>query len=526
MFKRMGFDVIWQSQKKNLDQSNGISQLEACLRSSHGEKRFLFGYTRALFSLFKLSLCMLILSSCGRGTSSGPGVSGGFGDSGAIFGGTGGHDSGVPQARFGGGQDGGGGSVERSSIEQVRAAVSRSLELVYEPHSQVHIYYNFIAWNMYRLVDKSLAEGEVLLSNIEAGSSASKSEPESSDSVVSRGRSRVSDSELYRVALAKKEKKAASDLLDNAMTVVTGERSTCFVDRKSCSKKVAGSTRPVIDQMGEHFLRMIRMSKIDRRESGPCESNGNDHVDASVSAFRPGADLCLSLSSLQRVPPSSLQKEILALLFHEAAHLSGFGEEDARRLQAAFGEYYDYRFGAASRHSLLSRTGAAVKDCDRLIESAQALAQRSPQDSRVQGYMGRLSELLIGLPSWNDTLVLNIAMGVELSEPDDNRKRAVNAYSNSVFSLIRDVRKGFGLASCKNKSCAPLVLGDRDVLDRLEKIAQGLNVVRQNWRVLERDEGDFVCVDYPPLDGFIDEESFYRESPYFGELGSYRPSCR
>ncbi len=70
-------------------------------------------------------------------------------------------------------------------------------------------------------------------------------------------------------------------------------------------------------------------------ESGPCSGDGAPS-DASVGERKLGSPVCVSVVRLQRLPKSSLGKEIDGLMAHEFAHHFGADETLARNFQRYF----------------------------------------------------------------------------------------------------------------------------------------------------------------------------------------------
>jgi len=64
-----------------------------------------------------------------------------------------------------------------------------------------------------------------------------------------------------------------------------------------------------------------------------CHSQSEFESDAST-AYKRNAPICFSVSRLTRFPKWALEAEITSLAAHEHAHHFGFGEEDARAVQA------------------------------------------------------------------------------------------------------------------------------------------------------------------------------------------------
>ncbi len=88
---------------------------------------------------------------------------------------------------------------------------------------------------------------------------------------------------------------------------------------------------PIITPEGL-FKQKFKKGNIVWKSKGPCAAEGHRHSDASVSSHRIGADVCLSIENLRKIPKESLFKEMIGLLIHEIAHLEGFKETEALKL--------------------------------------------------------------------------------------------------------------------------------------------------------------------------------------------------
>jgi len=80
-----------------------------------------------------------------------------------------------------------------------------------------------------------------------------------------------------------------------------------------------------IDRKPEEKLKSLTI----KPQEEACDSR-EGHRDSSVNQAN---EICLSTSRLQRIPPSSLETEIIALLVHEISHVVVFNENDADMIQ-------------------------------------------------------------------------------------------------------------------------------------------------------------------------------------------------
>jgi hypothetical protein len=74
---------------------------------------------------------------------------------------------------------------------------------------------------------------------------------------------------------------------------------------------------------------------VKKLPKGACRDphHRNRETDVSVWGTPDRAEACLSIERLTRYPISGLKREIAALFFHEFAHIAGYGEDVANRVQ-------------------------------------------------------------------------------------------------------------------------------------------------------------------------------------------------
>lgn len=176
-----------------------------------------------------------------------------------------------------GGQDGGGGDVEKSTEEDVRKAVSEMKSLVIQKHSIM------------------------LLS-------------------TALGRDDINFGETNEL-LTKEQRSLLVQLIVKMRTPLAGaisEDSTILhrIDELKEIQNLGGL---------EDYL---ELSSVYFEVEGPCPNIEHKDADASVSAYTYGADICFSISTLMGIPKSSLYKHVYGLWWHEIVHLNGHRDED------------------------------------------------------------------------------------------------------------------------------------------------------------------------------------------------------
>lgn len=82
-------------------------------------------------------------------------------------------------------------------------------------------------------------------------------------------------------------------------------------------------------------------TRIQRLESGRCKAPDKSHPTASVSELSMNAQICFSITELRTIPHSALLRQILGLIIHEAVHMMGQKEFEAKSHQADFLKYFE-----------------------------------------------------------------------------------------------------------------------------------------------------------------------------------------
>lgn len=173
------------------------------------------------------------------------------------------------------------------------------------------------------------------------------------------------------------------------------------------------------------------------RADGDCEpSPTNQHTDGSVSSFTINADVCFSVRNLMRLPPSSLLRETLSLVLHEAIHMGGGQEPEALAWQELFSKYFGARFGDISTDIIAAETLKTMGVARIFLAQAIELATANTQDARLFAQMGKFVQSLDSLPELRDPLAFELKLNPK--KPD-----LIGEYSRSVQTLIDRIRLQF-----------------------------------------------------------------------------------
>lgn len=200
-----------------------------------------------------------------------------------------------------------------------------------------------------------------------------------------------------------------------------------------------------LDRNGDIYnspsLKALKINKLTRLPSGDClKSSVFHHNDASVSSFSINADICISIGNLTRIPPKSLLREILGLLLHEASHLGGAEEAEARAWQGAFINYFAERFGEIEYDSVGSDTRRILGKAKDLVADVKTIAVKNPNDPRIFSRMGELADQLADLPYYSDTLALEL-------KTNALKPNLINNFSYSVFVVLQKIKIRFVIKS-------------------------------------------------------------------------------
>lgn len=89
------------------------------------------------------------------------------------------------------------------------------------------------------------------------------------------------------------------------------------------------------------LIEYIDKSKIYFLDRGSCPASDKTNADASVSEFDLNAKICFSLENLKNIPRESLLKHVTGLWAHEIGHMFGFQEDVVVLLQNRIVEAFD-----------------------------------------------------------------------------------------------------------------------------------------------------------------------------------------
>ncbi len=250
------------------------------------------------------------------------------------------------------------------------------------------------------------------------------------------------------------------------------------------------------------FLEALTKNKLERRLKGDClTAVDGEHKDASVSSLTLNADICIGVGNLTRIPPSSLLREILSLLLHEAVHMAGAGESEAKVWQKEFSEYFGLRFGDAISDTITGETLKAFGAARKLLKRATDMAAINSTDPKIYGVMGRAAQIMIELPDFLDPVALQLKM-------KSSRPELYNNYAGSVLAFITEAQVKFqfpplspshSLLATTDSVVALTGSADATLPTQIQVIVGKLNVlfeqVNENFLAFTGAEGaESICV--------------------------------
>lgn len=241
-------------------------------------------------------------------------------------------------------------------------------------------------------------------------------------------------------------------------------------------------------------LEALLKNRFDRKENGDCiTTSAGEHKDASVSALNTTADVCMSIGNLTRIPPASLLREILGLVLHEAIHMGGGDEAEARTWQTEFSAYFGSRFGDLTADTVSSDTFKALSSAKVLVLRTQDMAGVDAKNPRIWGMMGRVAQLLATLPDLLDPLSLEL-------KTNPKSPKHIRNYQNAALALIHKIQFRFEFQPSPIRAWFVQVpinfLTPEQVKPVLDDVAKHLNQIEENFLAFigGPDEVQSVCI--------------------------------
>jgi hypothetical protein len=213
--------------------------------------------------------------------------------------------------------------------------------------------------------------------------------------------------------------------------------------------------------------------------NGPCPEPENKDADGSVTELNLSGELCLSVGNFTRLPDDILLASILGVLVHEAVHLAGAEEREAREWQTSFDKYLKIRFASFGLKDIANPITFAVDMGTRCIDEAGQWLNRAPEQAlknvdKVKICAFETIRNLSNIPSYWDPIELQLY--IRPAHPE-----YVYFLSNAIIKTMEDLDRSFDLGIAPRSMVAietewsPPVMGQRlgsalDTLNRLRMI--------------------------------------------------------
>lgn len=246
------------------------------------------------------------------------------------------------------------------------------------------------------------------------------------------------------------------------------------------------------------FINALKNNKINRLEKGDCLLVGTDHKDASVSKFSTDAEICFSLGNLAEVPPSALVQEILGLVIHEVSHIGGNrDEEKAKKWQTEFATYFGARFGDLTTDTVSVRTKKKIADARKHLARALEVAKTDPRNPLVYIKVAKASEIVATIPAFLDPLAIKLKARPTHPELIGNYANAVLVFLEKAknYFAFQPSNLDIKLLFITPDLPIELVVKPEGVEGALTEMQHTLSQVEQNFLALGDDpDAKSVCI--------------------------------
>ncbi len=185
------------------------------------------------------------------------------------------------------------------------------------------------------------------------------------------------------------------------------------------------------------MLKAFGKNKIDRIPKGDCPHPPEEETaDASVSELSTNATICFSVGNLTKLPPSILLREVLGLVFHEAAHMGKAKEVDAKKYQKVFTQYFAARFGDITVNDFSHRAETSLAFANLRIQRALELAKQNSQSLTLYAMMGAILGEIKSVPYMDDAELIEFKAKPKHPEHVENFWYTINLVSQQISSAF------------------------------------------------------------------------------------------
>ncbi|MGE4130414.1 MAG: hypothetical protein AB7F86_02185 [Bdellovibrionales bacterium] len=231
------------------------------------------------------------------------------------------------------------------------------------------------------------------------------------------------------------------------------------------------------------MLKAFGKNKITRLPIGDCPRPPDEETaDASVSGLTLNADICFSVGNLTKLPPSILLREVLALVFHEAAHMGGAKEPDAKKYQRVFTQYFAARFGDITVDDFNYKAEIAIGFANIRIKRALELAKQKPDSPAVFAAMGAILGAINSVPYMDDALQIEFKARPKHPELVENFWHRINLVSQQISASFEPPweLQMYTLVQYTGRIARP-----DEVVAKITEQALGMQCLFDNYKALE-----------------------------------------
>ncbi len=240
------------------------------------------------------------------------------------------------------------------------------------------------------------------------------------------------------------------------------------------------------------MLKAFGTNKIDRIPKGDCPRPPEEETaDASVSELSTSATICFSIGNLTKLPPSILLREVLALIFHEAAHMGKAKEVDAKKYQKVFTQYFATRFGDITVNDFSYRAEVSIGMANVRIKRALDLAKKNPESPALFAAMGGILGAINSVPYMDDAQAIEFKAQPKHPELVENFWYTINLVSQQISASFEPPweLQVITLIPYSGKIAKP-----DEVVMKITEQAKGMQCLFDNLKAFESGELRKECI--------------------------------
>lgn len=224
-------------------------------------------------------------------------------------------------------------------------------------------------------------------------------------------------------------------------------------------------------------------------ENGDCpKASDETTADASISKHDLDGDVCFSIGNLTKIAPSDLTRQVMGLMLHEAVHLGGGDEAQAKIYQASFDVYFGGRFGEMLGEAYLEDVDTKLYDAfQELHVASNFISERRPTQN-VYSRVGLAYGKLFGIPGATDPIALRLRLFLKNPQSAEN-------FVKGLKLLMQDLEGNFDLQSVSNGR--QILLTDDQLGSLADRIDREQEHIQRAWDEIKKealcdDQGKFI----------------------------------